>query len=182
MLLLAAATVLGLVMTPLRLNVGAAASPQQHRFGQIMADGGAPSLREQMMAYIKSVQERGMELTEEQQTMIAEFEADDDLLDQTGRVDFMRNAEVLTPEELAAQSTQEPTVEQLPTRAPLAPLAEAPIDPAAARLWAMQQTEVDATCQLLRVSIDGGEEWTAAEAKELRRLLSSLVCTLSSAS
>ena len=40
----------------------------------------APTLREQMQAYIKSVKERGMELTPEQKEMIAEFEADEELL------------------------------------------------------------------------------------------------------
>ena len=37
-------------------------------------DGAAPSLRDQMQAYLKSVQERGVELTAEQKAMIAEFE------------------------------------------------------------------------------------------------------------
>ena len=39
-----------------------------------------PTLREQMLAYVKSVQERGMELTPEQKAVIAEFEGDDELL------------------------------------------------------------------------------------------------------
>ena len=77
-------------------------SPHAHRHQAVRLDG-APTLREQMMAYIKSVQESGRELTEDQKAMIAEFEVDDELLDQTGRPDFMKGAEVMTPEELEFQ-------------------------------------------------------------------------------
>ena len=72
---------------------------------------GAPSLREQMKAYLKSVQERGVELTPDQKQMIAEFEDDDELLDQTGRVDFLQGAEVMTQEDFEKQ--QQPHLAQL---------------------------------------------------------------------
>jgi hypothetical protein len=67
---------------------------------------GAPSLRDQMKAYLKSVEERGVELTAEQKQMLAEFQDDDELLDQTGRADFMKGAEVLSAEEFQAQQQQ----------------------------------------------------------------------------
>jgi len=53
----------------------------------------APSLREQMKAYLEMVQARGMELNSEQKKMLAEIEgAGDELLEQTGRVDFSGNS------------------------------------------------------------------------------------------
>ena len=36
------------------------------------------------MAYIKSVQERGLELTDEQKAIIAEFQEDEEILDARG--------------------------------------------------------------------------------------------------
>lgn len=172
------------------------------------ASSGAPTLREQMMAYIKSVQERGVELTEDQKAMIAEFEADDELLDQTGRPDFMKGATVVSAEEYEAQqaadsvATAAPTAPAapaapVPAAAPPAPVPAAavvavaaapvaapvdagPVDPATARLWMMQRGEMDAACALLQQRADGGG-LQATEAKELRKHLASLLCTLASA-
>ena len=91
---------------------------------------GAPSLREQMKAYLKSVQERGVELTPDQKQMIAEFEDDDELLDQTGRVDFLQGAEVMTQEDFEKQQQQEaqaaPAQAQAPPPPAPAPMAASP--------------------------------------------------------
>ena len=61
-----------------------------HTSTLLMCDG-VPSLREQMQAYIETQQARGVPLTEQQLAMMAEFEADDELLEQTGRVDFTKS-------------------------------------------------------------------------------------------
>ena len=87
----------------------------------------APTLREQMKAYIESVQERGVELTPEQKEMLAEFEQEDDLLDQTGLPDFMQGAEVLSPEDFAAQQGEEAATEAPPP--PPQPVAAPPPPP-----------------------------------------------------
>lgn len=44
------------------------------RVSVVRAAGEPPSLREQMLAYVKVQKERGVELTDEQKAMIAEFE------------------------------------------------------------------------------------------------------------
>ena len=140
--------------------------------------------------------------------MIAEFEADDELLDQTGRPDFMKGATVVSAEEYEAQqaadsvATAAPTAPAapaapVPAAAPPAPVPAAPVvavaaapvaapvdagpvDPATARLWMMQRGEMDAACALLQQRADGGG-LQATEAKELRKHLASLLCTLASA-
>ena len=137
---------------------------------------GAPSLREQMMAYVKSAQERGVELTAEQKAMIAEFEADDELLDQTGRVDFTKGKGYPEPPAQAeppAQSTGLATT----APAPMA-VAAADVDPATVRLWSLQQHEANEACRLLRKQADG-QGLDELELWSLRKMLSSLVCTLS---
>jgi hypothetical protein len=202
------------------------------RVSVLRADG-APSLREQMKAYLESVQQRGVELTPEQKAMIAEFEEDEELLDQTGRVDFMKAAQVLSPDEFALQQ------EQAASAAPAAPTSPAPapatvggsptlmmmgrasdivqgkvqappiaaaamasvppavqpvpmpapgplsltrevnvIDPQTARMWQMQKNERYAACHLLRKRAEGGLD--EMELRELRKVLSSLVWTLTS--
>lgn len=55
-----------------------------------MCGDGVPSLREQMKAYIESQKARGVPLTKLQKDMIAEFEQDEELLEQTGRIDFTK--------------------------------------------------------------------------------------------
>ena len=191
---------------------------------------GAPSLRDQMKAYLKSVEERGVELTAEQKQMLAEFQDDDELLDQTGRADFMKGAEVLSAEEFQAQQQQAaasaapaaaappppaPMPAAAPSPAPLAmgavatataappaapapvaapapapapvvaapvpvpPVVDSPIDATTARLWMMQAGELDTACGLLQGYADGSLD--ANGARELRKVLSSLICTLAAA-
>eukprot|EP00966_Prymnesium_polylepis_P121089 2798639-Prymnesium_polylepis.1 len=112
-----------------------------------------------MEAYVKSAKERGIELTPEQKAMIAEFEADDELLEQTGRVDFskQKGAEAAEP----APAPPPPAAEPAP--APPPPTAAAPASPSAAaaepeslppavvvggaaapRLWLMQMRDREA--------------------------------------
>lgn len=161
-------------------------------------------MREQMKAYLQSVKERGIELSPDQKAMIAEFEADDELLDQSGRVDFYKGAEILTPEEFSAVNAQpgpsipppasyappeppQPEPQQpkppLPMQAPMPAFAAGvpadAVDVATARLWMMQQTERDAALQLL-ARRPVGNVLSDNETRELRRLLSSLVVTLTS--
>ena len=156
------------------------------------AEGAAPTLREQMQAYIKSVQERGVELTPDQKAMIAEFEADDELLDQSGRVDFLKGATVMTQEEFQAEQaatevTAAPaaaapapaTFVQVPAPAPALATPDDALDPAVVRLWLMQQGDRDKATQLLGKRVVSGA-LSDAESGELRRALSSLVVTLSS--
>ena len=149
-----------------------------------------PTLREQMQAYIKSAQERGVELTPEQKAMIAEFEADEEVLEQTGVVDFMKDAEVLTPEEYQGRAgvpvppapTSPPPTYMEPPAAPgpdSPGMYTAPIGATAARIWQMQQPEREAAVQLLSKSAVGGG-LSESEAAELRRLLASLISTLTS--
>ncbi len=210
MLAMAALNAYAWTATPLFSSTG---SPQQLLRPKrvplhLHMDGSnAPSLREQMKAYLKSVEERGVELTGEQKQMLAEFQEDDELLDQTGRVDFMKGAEVLSAEEFAAQQQQPAApaaaapvtpppvpVPAAPSPAPLvmgavatataAPLPPAPaidgsIDPTAARLWMAQAGELDSACGLLQGYADGSLD--ANGAKELRKVLSSLICTLAAA-
>ena len=111
--------------------------------------------------------------------------------------DFYKNAQVLTPDEFAAQQQTleaEPMAPMPPASAPVQaspvstpplaasppPEADRPLDTATARMWHMQRDEVVATCRLLRQQADG-HAFDAMEARELRRLLSSLVCTLATA-
>ena len=161
-------------------------------------DGAAPSLRDQMQAYLKSVQERGVELTAEQKAMIAEFEGDDELLDQTGLVDTYKGADVMTPEEFEAlQQDDKPATTAatipaaIPAPVPSAPPAtptpasampavvpDTPLDPAMARLWLMQQNERETAVQLLQKRVDGGAPLGLDDAFQLRKALTSLICTL----
>ena len=157
-----------------------------------------------MKAYIQSVKDRGVELTPEQKAMIAEFEQDDELLDQTGRVDFSKGANALSPEEEAAQEArrlenaqayakweEEEAAKAAP--APVAAAAAAPppmavaapnpaatVSPATARLWMMQQQEKDAACALLAKEA-AGNALAESEARELRALLTSLISTVAQA-
>ena len=181
-----------------------------------------PTLREQMKAYLKSVQERGVELTPEQKQMIAEMEADDELLDQSGRVDFMKGAEVLSPEEYAARESAgqgvpaavaappaavaaapaavaappaavaapAPTTYMPPMGAAAAPVyapaaapvvPDSPVDPQTARMWAMQAAELETAVGLLGLMTTPGGGLDAAQVFQLRKSLSSLIYTLSSA-
>jgi len=178
--------------------------------------GAAPTLREQMMAYLKSVQERGIELTAEQKAMIAEFQGDEELLEQRGCVDFMQGAQVLSPEEYEAQkaadgvpaaNTASPSLHAV--AAPAQPMAAPPVpqvvaapaqrmaapptpqavvgpgvsstlDPATARLWLMQKSDREAAIKLLAQSAVG-QGLSPEDSKELRRLLASLVATLTAA-
>ena len=183
---------------------------------------GAPTLREQMRAYLKSVQERGVELTPEQKQMIAEMEADEELLDQSGRVDFMKGAEVLSPEEYAARESAgqgvpaavaappaavaaapaavaappaavaapAPTTYMPPMGAAAAPVyapaaapvvPDSPVDPQTARMWAMQAAELEAAVGLLGLMTTPGGGLDASQLFQLRKSLSSLIYTLSSA-
>lgn len=203
-----------------------------------MDGSNAPSLRDQMKAYLKSVEERGVELTAEQKQMLAEFQDDDELLDQTGRPDFMKGYEVVSEEEFQARQQQQQAVpaaapaNPLPAPAPAAPspaplvmgavatataappppapsppappppapspapaqvaaqpvaaaavpaptVIGAPVDPTAARLWMMQAGELDSACGLLQGYADGSLDATGT--KELRKVLSSLICTLAAA-
>ena len=202
--------------------------PPQHQLNHfsrrapIAIMDGAPTLREQMKAYLKSVQERGVELTPEQKQMIAEMKADDELLDQSGRVDFMKGAEVLSPEEYAARESAgeavpdavaappaalaaapaavaappaavaapAPTTYMPPTGAAAAPVyapvaapvvPDSPVDPQTARMWAMQAAELETAVGLLGLMTTPGGGLDAAQVFQLRKSLSSLIYTLSSA-
>ena len=158
-----------------------------------------------MKAYIQSVKDRGVELTPEQKAMIAEFEQDDELLDQTGRVDFSKGASALSPEEEAAQEARRLENAQTyakweeeeaakaapapvaaaaapppPPMAVAAPNPAATVSPATARLWMMQQQEKDAACALLAKEA-AGNALAESEARELRALLTSLISTVAQA-
>lgn len=164
-----------LAWSPVALRFPPTSAALRHR---AIAMNDAPTLREQMVAYIKSVQERGLELTPEQKEMIAEFEADDELLDQQGMPDFYKGAEVLTPEEFQAQQQDAPA--EVPASAMYAPApttAPAFIDPAVARMWMVQRNEVDAACTLLARRADG-YPLADADARQLRGLLASLSSTV----
>mmetsp|Transcript_40272 Transcript_40272/g.106659 ORF Transcript_40272/g.106659 Transcript_40272/m.106659 type:complete len:198 (-) Transcript_40272:365-958(-) len=197
---MAMATVLTLL--PLALQLSALNSPGRlcgttiYRRGNVMACA-APTLREQMQAYIKSVQERGVELTPEQKAMMAEFQEDDELLDQRGlSVDFMKGAKVMTPEEYAAQEGEMPAPAlPFPAAVPAATpgaaapamstpvsmsVADVPVDAATARLWLMQQGDRDKAVQYLSKRV-AGMGLNMEESKELRRALASLIVTLAAA-
>ena len=47
-----------------------------------------------MAAYVKDLKESGRHLSPEKKAMIAEFEADEQLLDQTGMIDFTKNGTI----------------------------------------------------------------------------------------
>lgn len=164
---------------------------------QAVTDGEAvavPTLREQMLAYIKSVQDRGMELTDEQKAIIAEFEEDDELLDQTGRVDVMKGYDVMSEEEYAEYEKQNPGAAQpqqgvvTPSAPPVAAAAPAaappaaaatdrPVDAATARMWLAQRGELEAACSLLETRANGAP-LNDADARQLRQLLASLIGTV----
>ena len=62
------------------------------------------SLRQQMKAYLDHCRATGRELTAEQKAMIAEIEKDEELLDQTGFVDFSKSPPVPPPIPTSATS------------------------------------------------------------------------------
>ena len=159
----------------------------------------APTLREQMLAYIKSAQERGVELTDEQKAIIAEFEEDDEVLDETGRPDFMKNAQVMTSDEFSQQTEAASAAPPVAAPAAVAPAAVSPaappavsvsaaasasmaaagpaIDATAARLWLAQRSERDSACALLS-QIAEGTTLSEPDTRYLRSLLTSLVSTV----
>jgi hypothetical protein len=202
-----------LMPSPVRLSPAALATVA--RRAVVLAN--APTLREQMAAYIKAQQERGVELTPEQKAVMAEFESDDELMEQTGCVDFMKGAEVLSQEEFEASQQSEPIAAEpaaavaapqpvvqpaatvapppppQPAAQPPAPVAAAPavaaptmaapaatISPATARLWMVQQPELDAACAMLSRQA-AGTALSGGEARELRTLLTSLMSTVAQA-
>jgi len=178
------------------------------RHAPARADAAAPTLREQMMAYLKSVQERGIELTPDQKAMIREFQEDEELLEQTGRVDFMKGAQVLTPDEFTARQQTAPlpsvmsapvSMSAIPAPTPMAASAAIggfdgwastvgqtysmpppdAVDATKARLWLMQRSERETAIRLLAQSaLRNG--LTDVDSRELRRVLASLIVTLTS--
>lgn len=171
------------------------------RHAPARADAAAPTLREQMMAYLKSVQERGIELTPDQKAMIREFQEDEELLEQTGRVDFMKGAQVLTPDEFTARQ-QTPLASVMSAQVSVAATAASAaiggfdgwastagqtysmpppdaVDATKARLWLMQRSERETAIRLLAQSaLRNG--LTDVDSRELRRVLASLIVTLTS--
>mmetsp|Transcript_17445 Transcript_17445/g.37029 ORF Transcript_17445/g.37029 Transcript_17445/m.37029 type:complete len:186 (+) Transcript_17445:20-577(+) len=163
--------------SPLRL-----ASPPFSRRAPPPSLEEAASLREQMAAYLRSAKDRGVELSEEQRRMIAEFEADDALLDQRGLVDFSR-ASAAPPLAGAAPPpvpSPAPPPAPSPTPSPAPPSVVADVDAASARLWLMQERERGAAVSLLRERVGGGS-LPAAERAQLRKSLSALIYTLTTA-
>ena len=172
----------------------------------------APTVRDQMKAYLKSVQERGVELTPEQKAMIAEMEADEEMLDATGLPDFLTGAKVMSKEDFEAegpaQQPEEPEMGasygsaaqyeaegrpelsaaagSLTVRTPQAapvprPLPELVVNSAAARMWQVQRAERDVAVQLLGKRLVDAAPLPDMDAQELRRVLSSLIATLTMA-
>mmetsp|Transcript_75063 Transcript_75063/g.125103 ORF Transcript_75063/g.125103 Transcript_75063/m.125103 type:complete len:202 (-) Transcript_75063:269-874(-) len=158
-----------------------------------------PSLREQMKAYIDMVKSKGLELTAQQKAMIAEFEQDEDLLDQTGRVDFGvgHPKEMPEPVPIAMEPAPAHVVPQqasavvpphilaqppVPTPGPTvaAPLAKPELSTAAQQMWLMQQRERDTAVQLLSQRLSNGS-LSEPENLQLRTTIASLVLTLASA-
>ena len=151
----------------------------------------APSLRDQMAAYIASVKERGIELTADQKKMIEEFEADDELLDQTGRIDFTKDGTVPPGDDgsrlyqpqgeySGPPPTPPPSAPPVPPApAPVAAPAPAPAvgvaaaSPAAVRMWQMQQRERGATAQLLRKRLEAGVSPRRPKAEPSHRVFAS---------
>jgi len=132
------------------------------RFAVSMA--ATPTLKEQMLAYVKMVKEKGMVLTKEQKEMIAKFEEDDGLLEQTGLVDFAPDSsdadvEQQSPQASIAEAPPEPSQlsateqkTQVSNQSPTLATDEsvAIVSPTLARLWLLQRQEREDTMAMLR--------------------------------
>ena len=141
----------------------------------------AASLREQMKAYLDMVREKGLELTPDQQAMIAEMEADEELLDQRGLVDFNKQPTGEGP----GGSNESPEGSSAPSSTPepvAGPLVETrtQVDAAAAQLWLMQRRERGVAIALLQ-RLDQGSTLSVDEARDLRSAVASLISTLCAA-
>jgi hypothetical protein len=116
-------------------------------------------------------------------------------MDERGMPDFMQGAQVMTADEYA-QSSGAPVNQPVPAPAPAPPpqsaissaapwsdgaagvAADVYADPAAARMWLMQYQERDTACRLLSQQA-AGAALNPEEARELRKVLASLITTLS---
>ena len=209
-----AAAVLLLLPSILAFAPGVASSAGERTLASARATcvrAEAPTVREQMKAYLKSVQEGGVDLTPEQKAMIAEIEADNEILDATGRPDFMKGAQVVPKEDFEAEGAEKQQVvppqtsalseaeqgvgrpglgaaagsltvrEPLPAAPAPRPLPELAVSSSAARMWQVQRAERDMAVQLLGKRLVDAAPLPDMDAQDLRRALSSLIATLTMA-
>ena len=87
------------------------------------------SLRQQMKAYLDHCRATGRELTSEQKAMIAEIEKDEELLDQTGFVDFSKSPPPPIPTSATSPAAAPPPPPAPPPPAPPPPAPPPPAPP-----------------------------------------------------